>query len=69
MTQNINKEKNNKFLLIISITSIALAIISIIINILWFQFFFNRSLIIQQNILDLRTKFDTQFRPEHTKEN
>lgn len=69
MAQNINKEKNNKFLLIISIISTVLAIISIIINILWFQFFFNRSLIIQQNILDLHTKFDNQFHPEHTKEN
>ena len=69
MAQNINKEKNNKFLLIISIISTALAIISIIINILWFQFFFNRSLIIQQNILDLHTKFDNQFHSEHTKEN
>ena len=69
MAQNINKEKNNKFLLIISITSTVLAIISIIINILWFQFFFNRSLIIQQNILDLHTKFDSQFHPEHTKGN
>ena len=67
MTQNTNKEKNNKLPLILSVTSIVLVIISIIINILWFQFLFERSLIVQRNVLDMHTKFDNQFHPEYTK--
>lgn len=67
MAQNTNKEKNNKLPLILSVTSIVLVIISIIINILWFQFLFERSLIVQQNVLDMHTKFDYQFHPEYTK--
>ena len=58
MAQNTNKEKNNKLPLILSVTSIVLVIISIIINILWFQFLYERSLIVQQNVLDLHTKLD-----------
>ena len=60
MTQNINKEKNNKLPLILSVTSLVLVIISIIINILWFQFLYERSLIVQRNVLDLHTKLDKQ---------
>ena len=67
MAQNTNKEKNNKLPLILSVTSIVLVIISIIINILWFQFLFERSLIVQRNVLDMHTKFDEQFHPEYTK--
>ena len=67
MAQNTNKEKNNKLPLILSVTSIVLVIISIIINILWFQFLFERSLIVQRNVLDMHTKFDNQFHPEDTK--
>ena len=67
MAQKINKEKNNKLPLILSVTSIVLVIISIIINILWFQFLFERSLIVQRNVLDMHTKFDNQFHPEYTK--
>lgn len=67
MAQKINKEKNNKLPLILSVTSIVLVIISIIINILWFQFLFERSLIVQRNVLDIHTKFDDQFHPEYTK--
>ena len=67
MTQNTNKEKNNKLPLILSVTSIVLVIISIIVNILWFQFLFERSLIVQRNVLDMHTKFDNQFHPEYTK--
>ena len=67
MAQNTNKEKNNKLPLILSIISIVLVIISIIINILWFQFLFERSLIVQQNVLDMHFKFDDQFHPEYTK--
>lgn len=67
MAQNTNKEKNNKLPLILSVTSIVLVIISIIINILWFQFLFERSLIVQRNVLDIHTKFDDQFHPEYTK--
>ena len=67
MAQNTNKEKNNKLPLILSVTSIVLVIISIIVNILWFQFLFERSLIVQQNVLDMHTKFDDQFHPEYTK--
>jgi hypothetical protein len=67
MAQNTNKEKNNKLPLILSVTSIVLVIISIIINILWFQFLFERSLIVQRNVLDMHTKFDNQFHPEYTK--
>ena len=67
MAQNTNKEKNNKLPLILSVTSIVLVIISIIINILWFQFLYERSLIVQQNVFDLYTKFDNQFHPEYTK--
>ncbi len=58
MAQKTNKEKNNKLPLILSVTSIVLVIISIIVNILWFQFLFERSLIVQRNILDLHTKLD-----------
>ena len=67
MAQNTNKEKNNELPLILSVTSIVLVIISIIINILWFQFLFERSLIVQRNVLDMHTKFDNQFHPEYTK--
>ncbi len=56
MAQKTNKEKNNKLPLILSVTSIVLVIISIIINILWFQFLFERSLIVQQNVFDIHTK-------------
>ena len=56
MAQKTNKEKNNKLPLILSVTSIVLVIISIIINILWFQFLFERSLIVQQNFFDIHTK-------------
>ncbi len=67
MTQNTNKEKNNKLPLILSVTSIVLVIISIAVNILWFQFLYERSLIVQRNVLDMHTKFDDQFHPEYTK--
>lgn len=67
MAQNTNKEKNNKLPIILSVTSIVLVIISIIVNILWFQFLYERSLIVQRNVLDMHTKFDDQFHPEHTK--
>ena len=67
MAQNTNKEKNNKLPLILSVTSLVLVIISIIINILWFQFLYERSLIVQQNVLDMHFKFDNQFHPEYTK--
>lgn len=67
MAQNTNKEKNNKLPLILSVTSLVLVIISIIINILWFQFLYERSLIVQKNVLDIHTKFDEQFHPEYTK--
>ena len=66
MAQNTNKEKN-KLPLILSIISIVLVIISITVNILWFQFLYERSLIVQQNVFDLYTKFDNQFHPEYTK--
>ena len=65
MAQNTNKE--NKLPLILSVTSIVLVIISITVNILWFQFLYERSLIVQQNVFDLYTKFDNQFHPEYTK--
>ena len=59
MAQNINKEKNtNKLPLVFSIVSIILIILSIIINILWFQFLYDRSQIVQKNIIDLHTKLD-----------
>ena len=67
MAQNTNKEKNNKLPLILSVTSIVLVIISITVNILWFQFLYERSLIVQRNVLDMHTKFDNQFHPEYTK--
>ena len=67
MAQNTNKEKNNKLPLILSVISIVLVIISIIVNILWFQFLFERSLIVQRNVLNIHTKFDDQFHPEYTK--
>ena len=61
MAQNINKEKNtNKLPLVFSIVSIILIILSIIINILWFQFLYDRSQIVQKNIIDLHTKLDKQ---------
>ncbi len=59
MAQNINKEKNtNKLPLVFSIISIILVILSIIINILWFQFLYDRSQIVQKNVIDLHTKLD-----------
>ena len=58
MAQNTNKEKNNKLPLILSVTSIVLVIISIIVNILWFQFLYDRSQIVQKNVIDLHTKLD-----------
>ena len=59
MAQNINKEKNtNKLPLVFSIISIILVIMSIIINILWCQFLYDRSQIVQKNIIDLHTKLD-----------
>lgn len=59
MAQNINKEKNtNKLPLVFSIISIILVILSIIINILWFQFLYDRSQIVQKNIIDLHTKLN-----------
>lgn len=67
MAQNTNKEKNNKLPLILSIISIVLVIISITVNILWLQFLYERSLIVQKNVFDLYTKFDDQFHPEYTK--
>jgi len=67
MAQNTNKEKNNKLPLILSIISIVLVIISITVNILWFQFLYERSLIVQRNVLDIHTKFDDQFHPEYIK--
>ena len=67
MAQNTNKEKNNKLPLILSVTSIVLVVISIAVNILWFQFLYERSLIVQKNVLDIHTKFDEQFHPEYTK--
>lgn len=61
MTQNINKEKNtNKLPLVFSIISIILVILSITINILWFQFLYDRSQIVQKNVIDLHTKLDKQ---------
>ena len=61
MAQNINKEKNtNKLPLVLSITSIILVILSIIINILWFQFLYDRSQNVQKNVIDLHTKLDKQ---------
>lgn len=61
MAQKTNKEKNtNKLPLVLSITSIILVILSIIINILWFQFLYDRSQIVQKNIIDLHTKLDKQ---------
>ena len=67
MAQNTNKEKNNKLPLILSIISIVLVIISITVNILWFQFLYERSLIVQKNVLDMHFKFDDQLHPEYTK--
>jgi len=67
VAQNTNKEKNNKLPLILSVTSLVLVIVSIAINILWFQFLYERSLIVQRNVLDMHTKFDDQFHPEYTK--
>ena len=61
MTQNINKEKNtNKLPLVFSIISIILVILSITINILWFQFLYDSSQIVQKNVIDLHTKLDKQ---------
>jgi len=67
VAQNTNKEKNNKLPLILSVISIVLVIISITVNILWFQFLYERSLIVQKNVLDMHSKFDDQFHPEYTK--
>lgn len=58
MAQKTNKEKNNKLPLILSVTSIVLVIISIIVNILWFQFLYDHSQIIQKNVFDSHTKLD-----------
>ena len=58
MAQKTNKEKNNKLPIILSVTSIVLVIISIIVNILWFQFLYDRSQIVQKNVIDLHTKLD-----------
>lgn len=51
MAQNTNKEKNNKLSLILSVASIVLVIISIIVNILWFQLLYDHTLIIQKMLL------------------
>ena len=56
MAQNTNKEKNNKLPLILSVTSLVLAIISIIINILWFQYLDNRFFLTHKFILDVPSR-------------
>ena len=56
MTQNTNKEENNKLPLILSITSLVLVIISIIINILWFQYLDDRFFLTHKFILDVPSR-------------
>ena len=56
MTQNTNKEKNNKLPLILSVTSLVLVIISIIINILWFQYLDDRFFLTHKFILDVPSR-------------
>ena len=56
MAQNTNKEKNNKLPLILSVTSLVLVIISIIINILWFQYLDNRFFLTHKFILDVPSR-------------
>ncbi len=56
MAQNTNKEKNNKLPLILSVTSLVLVIISIIINILWFQYLDDRFFLTHKFILDVPSR-------------
>ena len=56
MAQNTNKEKNNKLPLILSVTSLVLVIISIIINILWFQYIDDRFFLTHKFILDVPSR-------------
>ena len=56
MAQNTNKEKNNKLSLILSVASIILVIISIIVNILWFQYLNDRFFLTHKFILDVPTR-------------
>lgn len=56
MAQNTNKEENNKLPLILSITSLVLVIISIIINILWFQYLDDRFFLTHKFILDVPSR-------------
>ena len=56
MAQNNNKEKNNKLPLILSVTSLVLVIISIIINILWFQYLDDRFFLTHKFILDVPSR-------------
>ena len=56
MAQNTNKEKNNKLPLILSVTSLVLVIISIIINILWFQYLDDRFFLTHKYILDVPSR-------------
>ena len=56
MTQNTNKEKNNKLPLILSVTSLVLVIISIIINIFWFQYLDDRFFLTHKFILDVPSR-------------
>ena len=56
MAQNTNKEKNNKLPLILSVTSLVLVIISIIINILWFQYLDDRFFLTHKFIVDVPSR-------------
>ena len=56
MAQNTKKEKNNKLPLILSVTSLVLVIISIIINILWFQYIDDRFFLTHKFILDVPSR-------------
>jgi len=56
VAQNTNKEENNKLPLILSITSLVLVIISIIINILWFQYLDDRFFLTHKFILDVPSR-------------
>ena len=56
MAQNTYKEKNNKLPLILSVTSLVLVIISIIINILWFQYLDDRFFLTHKFILDVPSR-------------
>jgi len=56
VAQNTNKEKNNKLPLILSVTSLVLVIISIIINILWFQYLDDRFFLTHKYILDVPSR-------------